>query len=314
MKLKIKSLLFEYTKNARMTTKELGKKIGASQQSAFYLINNLKKKKIIESLLTIVDPVKFGYISVIAGINLIKTDSETKKEILEEIKNISAITSIEEYKEGIDFIIEYIVPNLSAFNRINLELINRFSKKMRVVFVYPIITIHEYNKNYLVKKLEIADMTLCGDNERADINEHEKKILYELVKTPDKKLVDIAITTSIQIKSVIAIKRNLEKRNIIKGYTAILNNNKLSINRQIILLKFFGEGILEIDKFEDFAKNNKNIVRLSRLIGEYQIAIVVEDDAEISIIKDVRKSFPIDNYRIMKSERIHKKAYLPIIE
>jgi DNA-binding Lrp family transcriptional regulator len=314
MKSKIKSLLFEYTKNARITTKELGKKIGASQQSAFYLLANLKKKKMIESLSTVVDPVKFGHLAVLVGINLIKTDPETKKEILDELKTIPAIVGIEECKEGIDFIIEYITPTLSAFSRTNAELINRFSKKMRVVFVYPVITVHEYNKNYLIQKFDFSDKILCEDNERVEITEQEEKILRELIKSPDEKLVDIAESTLIPIKSVITIKRDLEKRNIIKGYTAIINNAKLDIHRQIILLKFFGEGILEIDKFEDYAKNNRNIVKLFRLIGEYQIAIIVEDVDQTNIIKDIRVSFPIDNYRIMKSERIHKKFYLPLAE
>ena len=73
MKSKIKKLLFECTKNSRITTKELGKRIEASQQSASYLLNTLKRKKIIESPSTIVDAVKFGFINVIVGINFIKT-------------------------------------------------------------------------------------------------------------------------------------------------------------------------------------------------------------------------------------------------
>ena len=49
MKEKIKKILYEYTNNSRITTKELGKKINVSQQSAFYLLNTLKEKSCIIS-------------------------------------------------------------------------------------------------------------------------------------------------------------------------------------------------------------------------------------------------------------------------
>jgi DNA-binding Lrp family transcriptional regulator len=314
MKSKIKKLLFEYTRNARITTKELGKNIGASQQSASYLLNILKKKKAIEASVTIVDAVKFGYINVLTGINLVKTDIATKKEILDELKKIPSITSIEECKEGVDFLVEHITPNLSAFNKTNLDLIQQFSKKMKIVFIYPVIVIHEYYKNYLARSIDPTDKVLFGDRVLKDLSREETIILQELVKDPEKKLIDISETTKIPIKSVINVKRELEKKNIIKGYTAVLNNEKLGIQRQILFLKFPGEGLQEIDKFADYAKNNRNIVKFWKMIGEYQIGIIVEDCDEIEVIKEIRENFPIDNYRIMKSEKIHKKMYLPLQE
>ena len=50
------------------------------------------------------------------------------------------------------------------------------------------------------------------------------------------------------------------------------------------------------------------------MIGEYQVAIVVESIEEMSVIKEIRENFPIDNYRVMKSDKIHKKVYLPVME
>ncbi|MBS3080317.1 Lrp/AsnC family transcriptional regulator [Candidatus Pacearchaeota archaeon] len=312
MKSKIKKLLFECTKNSRITTKELGKRIEASQQSASYLLNTLKRKKIIESPSTIVDAVKFGFINVIVGINFIKTDHATKKQVLEDLRDYNSITGIEECKEGVDLIIDYVVPNLSAFNKVHLEIADKFSNKTRIVFVYPIIVSHEYYKNYLIRKFDSTDKILFGDREIVEISNDESLILKELVRTPDKKLIDMAESTNVPIKSVIKIKRDLERKGIIRGYTSILNNNKLGIQRQIILLKFLGEGVREIDKFSDYAKNNKNIIRFLKLIGEYQTAIIIEEMGEINLIRDIRENFPIENYRIMKSEKIHKKNYLPI--
>jgi len=135
MKTKIKKLLFEYSRNSRITTKELGKNIGTSQQSASYLLNSLKKKKLIGEGTTIVDAIKLGFVNVLVGFNFL--NPSLKKDIIDDLMNITAITSIEEGKEGVDLLVEYTTQNLSAFNKIHSELIYKFYKKHRTTFVFP---------------------------------------------------------------------------------------------------------------------------------------------------------------------------------
>ena len=312
MKEKIKKLLFEYTRNSRLTTKEIGKRINSSQQSVSYLLGSLKNKKLLEKSVTIVDPIKLGYISVLVGFNFLIQQQANIKEIINELKEVEAIVSIEEGKEGIDLLVEYLSPNLSSFNKTHSEIIYKYYMKLKTAFIFPVIVSHDYYKNYLIRKFDAADNILHGDRPLRDISEKESKVLHDLVKNSDKKLIDIADSTNIPIKTAVKIKKSLEKNKIIKGYTAILNFSKLGINRQIIFLRFSSEGIKEIDKFAEYSKYNKNIVKFFKIIGEYQVGIIVESLKEIEIINDIRANFLIENYRIVKSEKIHKKAYLPV--
>ena len=312
MKQKIRKLLFEYTTNSRITTKELGKNINASQQSASYILNTLKKKKIIGDPVTIVDSVKLGYISVLVGFNFLQTDSQSKKEVIEELKEIPEVTGIEEGKEGIDLLVEYCTLNLSAFNKIHTEIIYKFFKRLRTTFVFPIIVSHKYPRNYLSRKTDRRDLILSGDRMLKKLGEKEFQILDQLIIKPDKKLVDISEDAKIPIKTVIKIKKLLEKKSVIKGYTAILDYNKLSINRQIIFLRITSEGMKEIDKFNQYAKFNKNIIQFTKLIGSSQVLVIAESLKELDIIRDIRTNFPIDDYLIFKSEKLHKRTYLPV--
>jgi len=191
MNLKIQKLLFEYSKNSRITTKELGKRIGASQQSASYLLNQLKKRNLIEGTVTIIDAVKLGFVNVLVGFNYVKIDNALKKEIIHELKEEEMITGIEESKEGIDLLVEFSAPNLSAFNKTHMELIYKFDKRLRTTFVFPIIVNHEYPKNYLTRKFEDTRLILLGDRDVRELSEKEFKVLNELVKNPSKKIVDI---------------------------------------------------------------------------------------------------------------------------
>ena len=69
MNKKIKRALFEISKNSRITTKNLSKQIKTSQQSASYLMKQLKKKKLLTGFTTIADPAKLGYTNVVVGFN-----------------------------------------------------------------------------------------------------------------------------------------------------------------------------------------------------------------------------------------------------
>jgi DNA-binding Lrp family transcriptional regulator len=309
MKTKIKKLIFEYSTHSRITTKELGKKIGSSQQSASYLLNMIKKRKSIESPTTIVDAIKLGFMNILVGFNLINPG--LKKEIIDELKQIPSITSIEECKEGIDLLVEYTVPNLSAFNKIHTETISKQYKQLRTEFIYPIIVVHHYNKNYLLRRPKDSDIILFGDRITRDLSERENLILNNLVNQPDKKLIDISEDLDIPVKTVIKIKKGLEKKYIIRGYGAILNHKKLEIIRNVMFIRFSSEGIKQIENFYEYTKNNKNIIRFIKLIGEYQMAIYFEALKEEAIIKEIRSNFPVESYHIIKSEKIHKKRYLP---
>jgi DNA-binding Lrp family transcriptional regulator len=310
MKEKIKKLLFEYSKNSRITTKELGKKIRTSQQSASYLKNQLISKKIIQPT-AIIDAVKLGLINVLVGFNFLKPNYEIKRELISELKETNSIIQIEEGKEGIDLLVEYSVPNLSAFNKINIEIVTKYEKKLRSVFVLPIIVNHEYARNYLSRKIDSTDLVLSGDRVLRKLSENELKVLIELAKNPSKSLIDISESLKIQVKTIINLKRSLEKKFIIKGYGSILDYNKLKIHRQIIFLRFTPEAMKDIDKFHLFTQNNKNIIKFTKTIGEYQIIVIAESLKSLEVIRDIRANFPIEKYFIIKSEKIHKKRYLP---
>lgn len=310
MKTKIKKLLLEYSRNSRITTKELGRAIGTSQQSASYLLKSLKKKKFITKSNTVVDAVKLGYINVIVGFNFLNPGD--KKEILEELLETPEITTIEEGKEGVDLIAEYTTQNLSAFNKIHTDIIYKFFKKLKTQFIFPLIVMHRYDRNYLTRKFYDTDKIIFGDRVIRELSGNEHLVLHELIKHPEKKLVDISDSLKIPIKSVVAIKRGLERKYIIRGYSAILNHSKLEIDRQIIFLKFSSEGIKEIDKFSDYARNNKYIIKFAKIIGEYQVAIYVESLKDTEILSEIRSLFRIDNYLVFKSEKIHRDNYLPL--
>lgn len=311
MKKKLKNTLFEYSSNSRITTKELGKRTNSSQQSASYLLKTLKSRKIIKNETLIVDAVKLGYINTFIGFNYIKLDYQSQKDVISELKSTKEIIGIEESTEGFDLLIEFSTRTLAAMNKVHTKLMYKLDKMIKTFFIFPVITKYKYPKKYLKQIRNVKTKILFEDKKVSKISKNEFVVLKLLMKDPRKKLVDLSVETKINIKTVAKVRRDLEKKFIVRGYGAVLDNKKLGINRDIIFLRFSGEGLRGITKFVEFGKNHKNVVAISKVIGSSQIIVTVESLNEIEIVKEIRSLFPIENYMIFKSSVIHKQDYLP---
>ncbi len=311
MKLKIRKLLFHLYENSRRKTKELAKKTRSSQQSCSYLVNQYRKKNIIQDYITLVDPIKLGFINIIIGFDFLRLEYQKKREIIQDISSLTNVVSIEENQQGVDLLVEYSVLNMSAFNKLHSEIIKKFQGDVIAKFIFPIIVKHRFQKNYLVRKSNLTDTILCGDRESIEMTYNEKAILTKLVEKPDITIAGLSLKTRISGKTIVKIKQNLENKGIIKGYSCIINNPKLQIQRYHVLFKFANEGVGFIDSFVQFAKQNKNIISLIKLLGHYQVLVTIEELKNSDIIKQIRTQFPTDDYIVIKSDKIIKEKSLP---
>lgn len=311
MNTKIKKFLYHISKNSRISTKSLGKEIGVSQQACSYLFKQFEKKKKILNYTAIVDPIKLGFVNIVVGLDFFSFDYSRKREILFELKEIDNIVTIEENSQGVDLLVEFCVPNLSAFNKIYVEIIDKHQQDFKIRFILPVIVKHKFHRNYLSRKKDLHDMILCGDRDLVEMSDSEEKVMMALVEDPTATFVSISKRTGMAIKTISNLKKGLEKKELIKGYSATLENSKLEIMRHHVFLNFASNEIALMDKFLTFVKEHKNIVKFVKLIGEYQVLITVEELRSREVLRDIRELFPVENYLVLKSDKIHKHRYLP---
>ncbi len=310
----IRRLLYELTRNSRITTKELSTHLRISQQACSYLVNRLKKKKWIKECTVIVDAVKLGFTTVLVGFDFTSFDREIKKEILDYFKNNGSITAVEEAKQGVDLLVEYSSSNLSAFNKTYSEAVEKFKKVLKTRFVLPIIVKHKFRKNYLANMKDETDLILCGDRNIIHLSEKENTVLKELASNPDIKLVHLAKKTKIPVKLTAAIKKRLEKKRIIRGYSCVLDNQKFGIRRYHLFLKLDNPSAKDISKIREYSRMNKHIIRLIKILGPYHILLTIEELKNKEIITEIREHFQIEDYFVVESGALHKKTYLPLTD
>lgn len=110
---KSSKILYELSKNSRITTKELGKILRTSQQSASYLIQSLIKNNQILKYYTLIDSAMFGLTNIIVLFNYTNFQLKKIEEIKQKLISNDNITMIEESSLGADLIVQYTVQNLS---------------------------------------------------------------------------------------------------------------------------------------------------------------------------------------------------------
>lgn len=309
---KINRLLFELSKNSRVTTKELSKALNISQQAASYQIQNLTKQKIVQEFQAVIDPSKLSLINIIAHFNYKSFDYQKTQAIKKTLKNNPWIVRVEEVSQGADILVEYCVPNLSFFNKQNKQLLYDHKEELKLAEVCVVIVKHHYTRNYLHKWAEIEEEILSGDRESITLNQHQQAVIKTLAEDARTPIITIAKKTKLDPKTVTRIKRQLEKEKIIRKYSISIDHQQANINREHIHINLDAPDEKEERRLLQYCKEHKNIIVLTKIIGPFELLITTERlEKEKPVINELRKEFSITDYRIMSAEKILKYRFIP---
>jgi len=312
MNKKLGKLVYALSSNARLTTKKLGQLLSVSQQNASYMVKSLLKKDILQKYLTVIDPARFGLTNVIVLYNYKSFDKRSITNLKYYLLEHPYIVTAEEVSQGADLLLEYSVPNLSFFNKKHTEFLYKYQSLLQVADIYIVVVKHLYEKKYLVNTHDYNETIVCGDRNRFMFNTNQKKVLLELNKNAKEPVINIAHKLKIDSKTVVRIKKQLEKQKIILKYSMLFNYNKLDIVKKYLFIHLVHKDPNEIKKLLEFTKQNENIVEAVKIIGDYELMLVIEKHKQSNqVVTDLRKNFQITKYKIIESDNLFKQNYIP---
>jgi DNA-binding Lrp family transcriptional regulator len=311
MNKKIKSLVYELSNNARISTKDLGKKLKVSQQAASYLINSLQEKKTILSYSTLIDPSKFGYLQVQVYVNFF--DFSKRKDIINYLKEEDHAVHIEELSQGYDLSVIFSVPNLSYYNKLVRDFLQKFKGSVNIAETYPIVAKHIYLRKYLAPRKQDHEIVIAGDRDVEKLGLAEMSILGCLWENANQKIIEIHKKTNLNPKTIVKTKKFLEMNKIIRGYETNFDLTALNITKKHILLNSKDLSFSDDKKLLQFSLMHNNIVSLTRFIGDYDLLIEVEEEenSKKNVLNDLRMEFPIKRYMVIGGGTIIKQKYIP---
>lgn len=273
----LRRLLYFLSKNARMTTKEFGRLLSISQQSASYTIKNLEKEKTIQNYQTVADPAKFGLINIILLMDYQDFEAKTTSAIKRQLREDPSVVRVEETAQGADLLVEYSVPNLSYFNKQHKDFLYAHKDKLEVTEAHVVIVKHHYTKNYLHRRhQERGEIIISGDRDPMALDEKHTTVLKELLKDPTVPVSAIARSAKMDPKTVTAAKRWLERKKIIRGYSVVLDHERLGITREHLFVSLSHDGPEGERRFVEFCHQHKNITAVTKTIGPYDAFITTE--------------------------------------
>jgi Lrp/AsnC family transcriptional regulator, leucine-responsive regulatory protein len=296
MKLDVKErkLLYWLDQNSRATNKELGKKIGLSEQAIGYKLKRFEEEGIIKKYVTFVNTLALGYSHYKVLLRLHNTNVEKEKEIVGYLiknKNIRWVVTCSG-KWDINFSIMARSPKefMEIYREIETKIGNYIGEKnISILINSPGLT-----KGYLINQNNEKVLEYTPKNTVDKLDLIDKKILKSISQEARKNIVDIAqeINTSVDIVRY-RIKK-LEDNGFISGYTIQLGLDKLGILRYSIFFSLHKmTNYIEKEMFS-FVKAHNNIIFMLTLVGTYDLSLELEVpsyDVLEHIIKKFRERF-----------------------
>ncbi len=308
-----KKLLFELNSNCRKSNAEISKKLRVSKQVINYRINQLEKRGVLRSYHALIDWRKLGFNSIRIYLKWQNISPEKEKEIYEEIRKDPFFMWTVKLQGEIDIAFYTWVKSIPQFANKWFSFLEKYGEYILKEEIYESVRMVHYPMKPL-SEAKINNEKIIGDGEKESYDDKDYKILVELTQNARAPIVDISTKVKLSPKATVSRIRKLEKAGIILGYNALINVDKLGY--KFYKVDFYLNDLSKINRMNEFAKANKNIVYRMRTIGgpDFEIETMVKNTIELKeLIIKIRKTFPntIKNYRIFEFEKTIKQVYLP---
>lgn len=313
LSLKDRKILYELSKDARLSASKIARKAGVSKDVAVYTISKLLKGNVIRQLFTLINTEALGFTRHELYIKL-KSD-EREKELISYLKEHSLFIWVRSAIGDWDLLTEFYAKDNIEYEKILREINTKFGsiiKKMNSAIVlkehcFPLKSIGYKEEENIIEE---------PSAEKPKLDKEDFKILKQLAINARISVVEIAKTTKLSSDAVIYRIRNLIKNRMILGYRVAVDESLLGFSKYKILLKLGNINEKTYSTLLAFLKMQKSMQYIKRCVGEwdFSITILAKDTNELrKIILDIKSNLKeaLDDYKILILFEEHKNTYFP---
>ena len=314
-------LIYLLSENSRATLKEISQVLKKSSQRIKYSVSVLEKDKILRNPYCIFDYSYLGLILFRVYFKGAYITEQDKNLIIKELTNNPYVVSIYELEGEFDLTLEFSCPNPSKFNKELKKILNIIPTLNDYKIVLNLVT-HIYPRYYLSSDKTILkelspEKIIGGDREIEVFNRNELEVMRNLLLNPKIRLIELASSSKLNIKTAKSILKNLKKRNIVRGFKYIIDENKLSINKCRLFLKLHNLSLERESQLMKFLLNTQEIVQANKTVGDWDLEIdleTLEKNKIRLIIAQLREQFKdlIERFNLMEFYDYYKRSYLPL--
>jgi DNA-binding Lrp family transcriptional regulator len=314
--IKDKKLLYWLDQNSRVTNKELGKKVGLTEQTIGYKIKKMQEEGIITNFVTFINTLSLGYTHYKVFIKLNNLERYQEEKIIKKLTEDSNVSWVVQTSGRYDLSFSILAKTPQEFIRIYEKLESKLGRNIIGKNVVINTNSPGFTRGWLIDEKKSNRLEYKSSKKIQHIDKIDEKVIKAISQNSRKNIVDIAKEINETIDIVKYRLKKLKENKIINGFTIQLNLEKLGYEYYSVFLNMHNLSEALINKVISYAENHPNILFIVEVIGNYDLQLELEVKNYIefeNILKDFRKEFSenIPNFEILRVIREYKEDFYP---
>ena len=279
MGLKDRKILFELSKDSRLSAAQIAKRVGLSKDAVIYRMRSLEEKKIIQKYITVVNLKKLNYRTHVIFFEFKRFDIETERSAISFLADFPYIIWVASPSGRWDIIIDVISKDADQFDEVLTELLTKLGNNLKNYEVLE--TIKEFY--YCHKYLTGGNIDKRKEHIAYDIDDTDYLILKELSQNSRRKSTDIAKKLMVSHDQVSYRIRKLLKSGFIEQFSVLIDFSKLDLSYYYLLFLFNNLSKPVERSIIEFLRSRSEVLFFGKNTGKYNfnIDIIVENPIQL---------------------------------
>lgn len=312
-------ILHQLDCDARQTFTDIGKETGLSQQTVSYAIKTMQEDGVIRGFHPLFDYTKFGLNGYLVLFRVNAFSRRKIEELTELFENHGMVAWVHRLAGGWDFMVFFLAPNASYFNKEFKQLIAKHPEQLRKYTILTTIVIHDLGRNYLAENPEQEDdrdIIVGGDREIVEITDAQRETCRYLQENPRMSSVDMAEALNVTPKTVLDRIQTLQEDALINGYRPVLGISEIGVLTTLLLIQYNNRDVDKENELRDYCVRHPNITLFTKTFGDWDAVIRLETNdrsTQREIVNSIRERYEdiLLDYDTLEIVEDIKKQYLP---
>ena len=313
-----KKILAELDRNSRQPNSMIAKRLRISRERVDYRIRHLIKEGIINKFPTVINPTKFGYSMFKLYFQFQNLTSENEKEIIRWLTENPYVQWVTSCKGRWDMNIIVFAHDSEHFSKIMQEFYNLYGEWILSQNFNVSLAVGNMEKGWILKEKDHRSEVVYTANEREDLDLDQTDIELMKIIANNARMSTVEIAREMKTTPRIVTYRikQLEKMDVINGYTISLNYTllKKQFYKVIFYISIMNDGLHS--RLVEYCRGRSNMPYFIFCVGEwpFEVEYVVDNiDEFYEAVEDIKKQFPeIKRYDSILLAKEYKFDYIPL--
>ncbi len=314
--LKDRKLLYFLDQNSRMTNKELGRKVGLTEQAIGYRINRFLEQGVIKKFVAFINTPALGYSQYKVFLKLQNTSVHVEQQMIDYLVHCDQIRWVASTSGKYDLSFSVLAKDPFSFLSFYQSFEKEYGKYILEKNIVTLVYAPSFTRDYLFGKKESRLLEYGISKEKIDLDKKDFLILKSLSQSARKNIVAIAAELTLSVDVVKYRLEKLKKQNVINGFTLQLDLQKLGLEYYSVF--FYTSTLSEKIRRQmlHFAEQHSHILYLGIVLGNYDFQLEFEVENYFQLeqeLKEFRLQFgeSIRDFEILRVTQEFKYNFFP---